>query len=74
MGSIADISTPLDDTDKRHIRAGIAFAENMPNADRLVEALNRYGKHEDSCRSVSWVNDGPCTCGFDAALTKAGES
>jgi hypothetical protein len=35
---------------------------------RLREALQKYGRHEESCPIVDESGDSFCTCGFSAAL------
>ena len=50
----------------RTLEAAIAARACRP----LVEALNRYGIHDDACDArrikPQWTR--PCTCGFGAAL------
>ena len=49
----------------------------LPDVERLIEALRKYGKHQATCTFREWYCSQPgcdqthtsaCTCGLDAAL------
>jgi hypothetical protein len=39
--------------------------------ERLMTALERYGRHDDGCELDMWHGKGPvtCSCGFNDALS-----
>lgn len=50
-----------------------AFEKAVADNQRLMETLERYGNHDIECKfnSVQDGHNGPCTCGYQAALDAA---
>lgn len=36
-------------------------------AQGAVEVIERYARHDESCRSLRVLGQGPCSCGYEAA-------
>ena len=66
---MAEITTAELKALLRECRAVIDDAtDTMPDAEPLREALQKYGRHEETCPIVDEAGDSFCTCGFSAAL------
>ncbi len=65
---IETISQEIADHDMVYMATG---EKAIAEIKALREALNKYGKHEDTCtRYVAMYTGAGCTCGLDKALKK----
>lgn len=54
--------------------ATLALKAARASAEKLREALEKYGKHRLSCARSNDFRSDPCTCGLQSALDQAGDA
>jgi hypothetical protein len=55
---------------ERIIEHEIAIKRAEADRDTLLDALTKYGSHDEVCRSVMWRGAATCDCGLDDALAR----